>query len=132
MPLLPITSTPETADYLAGAARGELRITRDLRTGACCEPSVDPRQDPARYLPGPAGGEATIVSWSVAHRRAADGVERTLFGIVELDEGPWLWVELRGPEPWTGLSGRRVRAAFVKSGPRPEHATLPVFVLPQP
>lgn len=129
MPLIPITRTPDTEDYLTGAARGELRIARDIETGEYCEPWVDPRREPDRYRFVTAKGTGTIVSWSIAHLRTAEGEARTLFGIVELDEGPWLWVELRGEGPWVDLSRRRVRATFVKSGPANNHASLPVFLL---
>lgn len=33
------------------------------------------------------------------------------------------------PEPGSNLTGRGVYADFVKTGPRAEHATIPVFVL---
>ncbi|SFS11498.1 Uncharacterized OB-fold protein, contains Zn-ribbon domain [Agrococcus baldri] len=128
MPLFPITSNAATADYLDGAARGELRVVRDTETDTYLEPRFDASVDPERYERVTASGDGTIVSWSVAHGKGADGPTRTLFGIVELAEGPWLWVELRADEPWEHLGGRAVRVAFEASGPAEEHATLPIFI----
>jgi uncharacterized protein len=126
MPLFPIVANAETADYLEGAARGELRITEVIATGECREPRVDWTQEPDRLRGITASGSGTVASWSV--NRAKDG-SAILFGIVELEEGPWLWAELRTDEPWTDLSGRRVRAIFVRSGPEEDHAIVPVFEL---
>ena len=130
MPLFPVVENGETRDYLSGAACGDLRITQDIDTGEFREPRLDWTQQPDRFRGATAGGCGTIVSWSVNH--AKDGM-RHLFGIVELDEGPWLWSEIVGNEPLTDLSGRRVCAAFVASGPAPEHAVVPIFeLIPEP
>jgi hypothetical protein len=59
----------------------------------------------------------TVVSWAVAHERAADGVTtRRLVGIIELDEGPRWWTSITGADPGEDLFGRRVQVAFAQVG----------------
>jgi hypothetical protein len=68
----------------------------------------------------------------VSHTKNHDGTAVTiLFGIIELDEGPWWWGELRAPDSPLGgtLTGARVHVGFEKSGPDPSHVTLPYFEL---
>ncbi len=129
MPLFPIAIDSDTRDYLVGAARGELRITLDTETGQYREPRFDVHQDPERYHCVTASGLGHVVSWSVGHSKSEHGIVRNLFGIIELDEGPWLWGELRADEPWTDLTGRQVQVDFAKTGPGPDDATLPVFIV---
>ena len=77
-----------------------------------------------------ASGAGTVVSWSIAHGRNADGTPKeTAIGIVQLAEGPWWRCELLGAEPGENLTGRSVYADFIKTGPDATHSTIPVFVL---
>ncbi|MDO9398528.1 MAG: OB-fold domain-containing protein [Herbiconiux sp.] len=132
MPLFPLVRDAATAEFLDGCERGELLIVRDRETGAFLDPKTDVSADPERYERVAASGEATVVSWSIGHGRGADGAPTDwLFGIVQLAEGPWFWsqLELGGDRPTAELTGARARVGFVRTGPEPEHATIPFFVV---
>jgi len=69
------------------------------------------------------------VSWSVPHTRLPSGETlRTIVGIVQLDEGPWWWTELRGFHPDDDLSGARVQVDFERSGEGESDEVIPLFV----
>jgi hypothetical protein len=106
-----------SAGYFDGAAQDTLVVRRCcaclaflaphlMRCTACESPQVEW---------APVAGEASLVSWSVAHQRpAADGtpVAPTVLGLVELDEGPWLHVQLGDVDPDGLAAGNRFRVAF--------------------
>lgn len=130
MPLFPIIRDPATTPFLDGCERGELLIVRDRSTGRHHEPDVDVTADPDRLSFVPARGTGTVVSWSVHHGRGPGGEPtRLLFGIVELTEGPWIWAELRSDRPVETLTGADARVGFARSGPEPEHASVPYFTV---
>ena len=56
----------------------------------------------------PAAGTGTVVTWSVVHTK---GLPNVTVGIVELDEGPWVQLQLVGDLP-ADLHDLRVRVAF--------------------
>lgn len=112
MPRFPVSADPQSAAFLAGAARGEFLLVQDTATGEHLAPQFDESVDTERYVRVPASGGATVVSWAVVNERTADGVARIPVGIVELDEGPWWWTELAGADPDSDLGGRRARVEF--------------------
>ena len=87
-------STP----FFEGTAGGELPIRACRSCGHRSLPLT--RQCPACRSTDlgwqPASGRGRVVSWAVVHGRAgADGVpQRTVIGIIELDEGPWFNAQL--------------------------------------
>jgi len=123
MPLFPIAVDAATEAHLTAAARHELLILRSRSTGEHREPCAVESGADGDLEWVTASGHGTIVSWSVAHLGGAEH----LFGIVELAEGPWLWVELRGGRPWAELTGRAVQVEFAATGA--DAATIPVFRL---
>lgn len=132
MPLFPLVRDAATAEFLDGCERGDLLVVRDRTTGAYLDPKTDVSADPERFERVAASGDATVISWSIGHGRGADGAPtQWTFGIVQLAEGPWFWTELRLPEGRSpeGLTGAPAHVAFVRTGPAPEHATIPVFVV---
>jgi uncharacterized protein len=75
----------------------------------------------------PAGGGATLVSWTVVWGRASGDAEpeRTILAIGELDEGPWWWSQLVGADPASVGVGQRLRIEFQRAAG--EHEAVPVF-----
>lgn len=73
-----------------------------------------------------ASGLGSIVSWTVIPGRVFTTVttQQVVFGIVELEEGPWWWAQLQ-IEPTEIYVGKTVKAKFV---PSPEGEMIPVFV----
>lgn len=121
---IPVRRDAATAAFLDGTAREQFLLVRDTQTGALLAPQFDATIDPGRYQHVPAAGTGTVVSWSVVHRRQADGTtSRHPVGIVELDEGPWWWTALDGVDPDADLLGLRVRVAFAEAGDE----TVPYF-----
>ena len=106
-----------SAGFFDGAADDRLVVRRCCACGAFLAPHLvrctaceSPRVEWA-----PVAGDASLVSWSVAHNRpAADGapVPPTVLGLVELDEGPWLHAQLADVDPGSLAVGRRFRVAF--------------------
>lgn len=130
MPLFPIVRDTATTEFLDACERGELLIVRDRVTGEYLDPKTDVSADPERLERVVAAGTGTVVSWSIGHGRGADGAPtQWLFGIVQLTEGPWFWAELSSDRPGTELTGSPVHVAFARTGPEPEHATIPIFVV---
>jgi uncharacterized OB-fold protein len=128
MASMPVRRYPETAAFFDGTARGQFVLLRDTHTGEILDPQTDTSSDRSRYQHVPSSGKATVVSWSVPHIRLPDGATlRTVVGIVQLEEGPWWWTELRGYDPDENLIGAPAQLAFEPSGPAPEDETIPYF-----
>ncbi|KRE56020.1 hypothetical protein ASG92_23945 [Arthrobacter sp. Soil736] len=126
MAIFPIVSDPATAEFLSAAERGVFLIVRDRHTGEFHDPTTDVTLDPENLEYVEASGAGTVVSWSIAHGRNADGTPKeTAIGIVQLAEGPWWRCELLGAEPGENLTGRSVYADFIKTGPDATHSTEP-------
>jgi uncharacterized protein len=77
----------------------------------------------------PASGDATLVSWTVAHSRAdaAGDTRPTIVAIGELAEGPWWWSRLVAAEPAQLRVGAPLEIRFLRHGPDVE--AVPVFAL---
>lgn len=117
MPLLPINRDAASAEFFDGAAAGAFLLVQDVRTGDFHGPQFDRSADPQRYVPTPAAGTGTIVSWAVVHHRPpAAAVARIVVGIVELAEGPWWWTEIADADPDSDLDGAQVEVAFARIG----------------
>jgi len=127
MPTFGVRRDPASADFFDGTARGELLLVRARATGQVLDPKTDTGGDPDAYERFPAAGHGTVVSWSVVHGRGPNGEpNRTVVGIVELDEGPWWWTELQA-DPDADLMGAAVQVEFVKSGTGERDETVPIF-----
>jgi acetyl-CoA acetyltransferase/uncharacterized OB-fold protein len=124
-----IRADERSAEFLAGAGRGELLIKRCDRCQRWLAPSVSGCPDcgdagSLQWVRAAGGG--TLVSWAVVHPRQPGG-PTAVPALVELDEGPWLATGLRLAEPaeLAGLrAGQRVTVEFASS---PDSESYPVF-----
>lgn len=106
-----------SAEFFEGTARGELRIKR-------CRVCDHWSSPPVLFCPAcgadalvwtASGGVGAVASWSVVHpRRGLESFTPTIIGIVELDEGPWVFGQLAGTTPEDVKSGLRVAVEFVR------------------
>ena len=119
----------QSAPFFDAAAGGTLLIRRCEACGHVHPPEATrcTRCSSPDLAWVPASGEGTVVTWAVAHGRAPSGggpAPRTVFGIVELDEGPWMQAQLPDADPADLASGDRVRVGFERAeGGEP----VPVF-----
>lgn len=124
----PVARDAATAAFFDGTAAGQFLLRR-CPDGHYSEPAAVGcttcgRTDLAFV---PAGGGATLVSWTVVWGRAAGDGEppRTVLAIGELDEGPWWWTQLVGVSPDDVAAGQRLRIEFRRADE--EHEAVPVF-----
>jgi uncharacterized OB-fold protein len=59
-----------------------------------------------------ASGDATLVSWAVAHGKPGAASASAVLALVELAEGPWLHTRLDGADPAGLDAGLPLRAHF--------------------
>jgi uncharacterized OB-fold protein len=130
----PVARDQASAAFFDGTARGQLLLHRcrscrswwsphAVQCAACGSTGLDRE---------PSAGTAHLVSWSVSHGRAREdgSTARAVVGIVQLDEGPWWWAQLRTDDPAVLAVGDRVVVAFERSGDDSE--TVPVFAIMGP
>lgn len=91
MNFLTVERTAASADFFDAAARGELRL---LRCASCGALRIARRTTcrvcgTALSEPVAASGLGSLVTWAL-HPGPEQGLDGQLFGIVELEEGPWL------------------------------------------
>jgi uncharacterized OB-fold protein len=118
-----------SAAFFDAAANGQLLIKRctgcghslplaRVRCGVCQSAALE-------WVP--ASGAASLVSWIVVHGRPASPdaePERSLVGLVELDEGPWMYAALVDVDEAQLAAGVGLSVDFVTP---PESEPLPVF-----
>jgi acetyl-CoA acetyltransferase/uncharacterized OB-fold protein len=126
-----VRADDRSAEFLAGAARGELMIKRCDGCSGWLAPS-------ASGCPGcgdnvttrwvKASGMGRLVSWAVVHDKRDDG-PLAVPALVELDEGTWLatGLRLRDEAELAGLRAWQPVAAQFAAGPGGE--SYPVFGL---
>lgn len=103
-----------------------------LRSCACCDTLFAPETWVCRDCDGdldwvPSPGRGTVVSWTLLDPSASGGdggrgLSPLIIGIVELDEGPWIYAAIESP-------GREPSGARVVFGREPLVGRFPVFVL---
>ncbi len=129
MAFMPLRRDAATAAFLDGTARGEFLLLRDTLTGELLDPRADTAFERERFEHVPASGRGTVVSWSVPHTRLPDGsTVQTVVGIVELEEGPWWWTEIRGFSPHESLERAAVVVRFEPSGTGENDEVVPYFI----
>ena len=124
-----VRADERSAEFLAGAARGELMIKRCDGCAGWLAPSVSGCPDcgenaALRWVR--ACGLGKLVSWAVVHPKRDDG-PLAVPALVELDEGPWLatGLRLRDQAELAGLRAwQPVTAQFAAST---EGESYPVF-----
>jgi uncharacterized OB-fold protein len=119
----------DSAPFFDAAARHELVIRRCER----CERFYPPHQHscgdggPLRWVP--AAGSATLVAWAVDHSppvlalASPDG-ESSVLGLVELDEGPWMYAPIVDAAGGQLHEGAKLTVRFVRPG---DGEVVPVF-----
>ena len=131
----PVTRDAATAEFFDGTAAGQfllrhctdcdaLSAPQAAQCERCCSTALDWR---------PASADATLVSWTVAHGRAAGPARdasgtasRTVLGIAELAEGPWWWSQIVDADPARLHAGTPLRISFRRYDA--QHEAVPVFV----
>ncbi len=95
----------QSAPFFDAARAGQLLIRRCALCGRYYPPNQSLCGDGEQLDWVPAGGEATLVTWAVDHGSVLDPVlagpdgASSVFGVVELAEGPWLNVPIVGADP---------------------------------
>jgi len=122
----PLARDTATAEFLDGTAAGQFLLRHCLACGAISAPqAAQCERCAATELDWrPATGDATLVSWTVAHGKP--GTDPVLFGIAELAEGPWWWSQIEDGKPEEMRPGAPLRIEFRRHSPQDE--TVPVFV----
>lgn len=116
MAFMPVRRDSATEAFSDGTARDEFLLVRDTQTGEVLDPRTDTSFDRPRFDHVPASGRGSVVSWSVPHARTPEGEATTVVGIVQLEEGPWWWAEIRGFAPDEDLENAAVTVAFENAG----------------
>jgi uncharacterized OB-fold protein len=129
----PVQRDAATAPFFDAAAAGQFLLRR-CAAGHVSEPQAAQCTTCAstELTWMPAGGGATLVSWSVTRPRGEGGTEPepTVLVIAEFDEGPWWWSQLDCADPAALASGQRLEVRFASAGDGSE--PVPVFVLAGP
>ncbi|MEW2134847.1 OB-fold domain-containing protein [Streptomyces sp. NPDC005435] len=116
-----VTLVRDTAsdEFFEGTARGELPLRRCADCGTWSAPRTRscPSCRSGRLAWEPVRGTGKLVSWTVVHGRPVDGgpAPRTVAGLVELDEGPWLHARIDGTDPGHLRAGLPLAVAFDRS-----------------
>jgi uncharacterized protein len=121
MPLLPVQRDDDSAAFFAAAAAGKLLVRR-CATGHYLGPGLRfagsallcPTCQTTEIAWVEASGNASLVSWTVVHER--DGSAAGAAGIVELEEGPWLYALLDAAPGSELRAGLPLVVGFVSSG----------------
>jgi uncharacterized protein len=125
----PVTRDDATAEFFTGTAAGQFLLRHCAACGALSAPQAAQCERCAHTALGwrPASGEATLISWTVAHGRPspAGNGNRTILAIAELAEGPWWWSQIVDADPDQLHVGTALRIRFLRHGPGAE--AVPVF-----
>lgn len=124
----PVDRDAATAEFLDGTATGQFL----LRHCPACDTISAPQAVQCEHCAStglswrPAGGDATLISWTVAHRRTADGEALDIICIAQLAEGPWWWSRIEDATPDGLHPGMPLRIEFRRHSAGAE--AVPVFV----
>jgi uncharacterized protein len=120
----------ESAPFFDAAARGELAIRRCERCHRWLAPHQHTCGDggPLRWVP--AAGRAALVTWAIDHGPPLDPLlaspsgAASVLGLVELEEGPWMYVPVVEVDPGALRAGLELAVRFVRPG---DGEVIPVF-----
>jgi len=127
--LEPVERDDHSAPFFDATAEGHLVIRRCRECGHLMAPETRActRCYSAEADWVAASGRGTLESWVVVHRRAAvegAAATRSVVGLVELEEGPWLRTAIVDVDPDELRHGMALAVSFV----RPEGSeAIPVF-----
>ena len=111
-----------SAPYFDAAAAGQLLVRRCRECGQWFAPQTRLCPNGHELLWEVASGDAILVTWAVDHQPplapelAAQDTATSVFGLVELTEGPWLQVPLVGVNPEDLREGLALHVGFVRPG----------------
>jgi uncharacterized protein len=127
----PVTRDDATAEFFQGTAAGQFPLRHCTACDALSAPQAAQCERCASTALDwrPASGDATLVSWTVAHGKPdpAGNVNRTILAIAELAEGPWWWSQLVDADPAQLRVGTALRIRFLRHAADQE--AVPVFAL---
>jgi uncharacterized OB-fold protein len=126
MTLGPVARDGDTAAFFDATASGQFLLRHCPACDAISAPqSAQCERCAATGLDWrPAGGDATLVSWTVSHGKPGTGP--VILCIAELAEGPWWWARLEDAAPESLSIGTPLRIAYYH--PAPDSEMVPVFV----
>ena len=111
-----------SAPFFDAAAEGRLMIRRCPVCGTAYPPQARRCSDSDELEWMVSTGESTLVTWAVDHDppldatlASPDGVT-SVFGIIELTEGPWMQVPIIDPAPGSLSEGMAMRVQFIRPG----------------
>lgn len=125
----PVARDATTAEFLDGTATGVFLLRHCLACGTLSAPQARQCERCASTTLGwrPASGDATLVTWTVAHDKPdAAGISTAILGIGQLAEGPWWWSRIEG-DPERLRAGAPLRIGFARHDAQGE--AVPVFLL---
>ncbi|GAY17689.1 Zn-ribbon domain-containing OB-fold protein [Mycobacterium sp. shizuoka-1] len=122
-----------SAAFYDAASRGELQLKADGSGGVWPpQASLDPGDPDVTLQPVIASGGGTLMSWSVVHQAPHPllaGAVPYVSAVVELSEGPWLFVRLYGDVEQCAV-GAKVHVRFDSTGSQDQPGeVVPVFEL---
>jgi uncharacterized protein len=127
----PVVRDAATAEFFDGTAAGQFLLRHCQDCGALSVPQAAQceRCSSTALDWRPASGDATLVSWTVAHSKpdATGKTNRTILGIGELAEGPWWWSQIVDADPARLRVGAPLRVGFERHDS--QHEAVPVFAL---
>jgi uncharacterized OB-fold protein len=125
----PVTRDAATAEFFDGTAVGQFLLRHCRTCGALSAPQAAQCENCSSTALGwrPASGEATLISWTVAHSKpdVSGETSRTVLGIAELAEGPWWWSQIVDADPARLRAGAPLRISFRRHDVH--HEAVPVF-----
>jgi len=122
-----------SAPFFDAAASGSLLIRRCPRCGRHYPPQQRRCPDGEEAEWAPAAGTGVLVTWGVEHGpppdpdlAGPDGAT-SVFGYVELDEGPWYPAAIVDADPASLAAGDQMAVKFLRLG---DGEPVPVFAPP--
>jgi len=130
MPSFVAQRDERSAPFFDAAERNILLLKRCPRCEKWFEPDWRTCDDGTETDWRESSGHGALVTWTVDHTTVLDPIfattdgTRTLIGMVELDEGPWLQTAIIDTDPESLVAGADMYVRFVRpSGGEP----IPVF-----
>jgi uncharacterized OB-fold protein len=125
-----ISRDDHTGEFYEATANQTLLIRRCPLCGTLYPPQQRRCHDSDSLAWHPVSGEATLVSWAVDHAEPLDPVlaagdgSTSVFGLVELSEGPWMQVAIVGTDGHDLAAGQPMVVEFVTPG---QGEAIPAF-----
>jgi uncharacterized OB-fold protein len=121
----PVARDAATEEFFDGTSAGRFLLRHCLNCGAVSAPqAAQCERCTATELEWvAAAGDATLVSWTVAHGKP--GTAPVVLGIAELAEGPWWWSRIEDSAPEDLRPGTPLSIEYRRHSPQDE--AVPVF-----